>query len=76
MAARALARTCAVTGIGDAGAKAVAEALEANTTLTTLYLNSALLGGRTASFTAAHAHTHAPGRAWHGALARVPPHPV
>ena len=69
-----LARTCAVNRIGDAGAKEVAEALKANTTLTTLDLSGALPGGRAASRAAAHAHALAHGRAWHGALARVPPH--
>jgi hypothetical protein len=68
------ARARAGNNIDEAGAKEVADALKANTTLTTLYLNGALPGGRAASLTAAHAHTHAPGRAWHGALPRVPPH--
>jgi hypothetical protein len=48
-------RACAGNGIGDAGVFVVAEALKANTTLTTLGLAGALRSGLAASVTVAHA---------------------
>jgi hypothetical protein len=54
-------RACADSNIGDAGANKVAEALKANTTLTELYLNSALRSGLAVSLAAAHARTAAHG---------------